>query len=60
MIIATDYDTSFTENIDYKLPSEIKSIRISVDGGRISLYINDTEVYYNCSMRDGCVEVTKG
>jgi hypothetical protein len=59
MITATDYDSGVTENIEYKFPSEVKSVSVSVDGGRISFYINDTEVYSNCSLRDGCVEITK-
>lgn len=60
MIIATDYDSGITETLEFKIPDKVESFTVSVDGGRIYISVDDLEVYSNCYLRDGCVEITKG
>lgn len=61
MIIHKDYDCSL--NIvekDYKLPTEITRISISHDGGRISIQINNEDVYYSSfGTRDCNIEINR-
>lgn len=59
MIRANDWDEYGKEvKIDYTLPDIVESIEISYDRGRLSLYINKEEVYYDMSgMSDFNIEV---
>lgn len=60
MLTFTDYDSyNEHEDDDVKLPKVVNSIRVSHDGGRLSITVNNEKVFYATSgTRDCCIEIT--
>lgn len=48
MIKHTDWDAGTEHNQQYLLPTRVKEISVSHDGGRISISIDGVQVYYSC------------
>ena len=59
MIELDNYDhNGIGESRKYNLPKEIKKINFSYDGGRVSVFINDIEIYQsNCAGNDFSINI---
>jgi hypothetical protein len=59
MITHQDYDESKERSVVfYKLPEQVTNIVVCHDGGRLTIYVNDVEVFYSCEgTRDCCVTI---
>jgi hypothetical protein len=61
MIEVTSYQylNRYIETGGGTIPDEVQSISVSVDNGRISIYVNDKELFRSMSLTDGNVTITK-
>lgn len=61
MLVHEDYDEreTYTEE-EITLPEQIDSIRVSSDGGRLTIKVNGVELFYSClGTRDCSIEITR-
>lgn len=54
MITHEDWDEGTRRTQEGVLPERIDSISVSHDGGRLSITVNDVQVYYSCDGTRDC------
>ena len=59
MIEMTSYDFGDKIVEDYKLPEKVTDFEVCYDGGRLTVYVNGEQVFYNALAGNDCSIVVK-